>query len=74
MTPESNHFDARITVTANRGGDTFSYPGIVTSITGGGIAATVLGNLGVDELVCLRYITKSLETVETQARPARSSW
>jgi hypothetical protein len=65
---ERSHSDARITVTANRAGDTFSYSGFVTSISGNSIAATLLSNLTVDELVRLRYKTNSLITVETHAR------
>jgi hypothetical protein len=66
--PEGTHSDTRITVTASRDGDTFSFRGIITRVTENSIAATMLSNLTVDELVSLRYSAKSSETLEKHPR------
>ena len=58
----------RISVTVNRGGDTFTFLGLVTCITESCVTANVASNLIIDELVSLEFLTSPSQTLEKQAR------
>lgn len=60
--------DARIIVTAYRGGDTFLFRGRISALTSNGITASVVGTLAAGELVCLQYSIDSLGQLQRYAR------
>jgi len=63
-----DHFEARITVTAYRCGDTFLFEGSLSDMTGKGITASIVGTLSVGELVCLQYSIEASGLLERHAR------